>query len=133
MYQNNRDSDSRGTILPIATSIATTPQLNDLVYDAPRNRIYIANTGLNRVEVYDIASQQLLTPIKVGQLPVSLALTPDGACFMSPIPAARASASWILKHGFDRPGRVSAHSIRLEPGADSSQRDRRGLERLEDS
>ncbi len=78
VYQNNRDADSRGTIVPIATGIATTPQLNDLIYDAPRNHIYIANSGLNRVEVYDIASQQFLTPIKVGQLPISLALTPDG-------------------------------------------------------
>jgi uncharacterized protein (TIGR03437 family) len=78
VYQNNRDSDDRGTILPIATGIAITPQLTDLLFDAPRNRIYIANTGLNRVEVYDIASGQFLTPIKVGQLPVSLALTPDG-------------------------------------------------------
>jgi len=78
VYQNNRDSDSRGTIVPIATGISTSPQLNDLLYDAPRNRIYIANTGLNRVEVYDIASEQFLTPIKVGQLPIALALTPDG-------------------------------------------------------
>jgi uncharacterized protein (TIGR03437 family) len=78
VYQNNRDSDARGTIVPIATGISTNPQLNDLIYDAPRNRIYIANTGLNRVEVYDIASQQFLTPIKVGQLPIALALTPDG-------------------------------------------------------
>ena len=78
VYQNNRDSDSRGTILPIATGISTSPQFNDLLYDAPRNRIYIANSGLNRVEVFDIASQQFLTPIKVGQLPISLALTPDG-------------------------------------------------------
>lgn len=78
VYQNFRDADERGTILPIPTGISPSPQLNDLVYDAPRQRIYIANTGLNRVEVYDIASAQFLAPIKVGQLPVSLALTPDG-------------------------------------------------------
>jgi uncharacterized protein (TIGR03437 family) len=79
VYQNFRDSDDRGTILPIATGIGSGAQLNDLVYDATRQRIYIANTGLNRVEVYDIGSQQFLTPIKVGQLPVSLALTPDAS------------------------------------------------------
>ncbi len=78
VYQNFRDSDDRGTILPIATGISSSYQLNDLVYDAARQRVYIANTGLNRVEVYDIGSAQFLTPIKVGQLPVSLALTPDG-------------------------------------------------------
>jgi uncharacterized protein (TIGR03437 family) len=79
VYQNFRDADDRGTILPIATGISSNPQLTDLVYDATRQRIYIANTGLNRVEVYDIASAQFLTPIKVGQLPVSLALTPDAS------------------------------------------------------
>jgi uncharacterized protein (TIGR03437 family) len=78
VYQNFRDSDDRGTILPISTGISSSPQLTDLVYDAARQRLYIANTGLNRVEVYDIGTQQFLTPIKVGQLPVSLALTPDG-------------------------------------------------------
>ena len=55
VYQNFRDSDDRGTILPIATGISSSPQLTDLVYDATRQRIYIANMGLNRVEVYDIA------------------------------------------------------------------------------
>jgi len=79
VYQNFRDSDDRGTILPIATGVSSNPQLTDLVYDATRQRIYIANTGLNRVEVYDISTQQFLTPIKVGQLPVSLALTPDAS------------------------------------------------------
>ena len=79
VYQNFRDSDDRGTIVPIATGISSSPQLTDLVYDATRQRIYIANTGLNRVEVYDIATQAFLAPIKVGQLPVSLALTPDAS------------------------------------------------------
>lgn len=79
VYQNFRDADDRGTILPIATGISTNPQLTDLVYDATRQRIYIANMGLNRVEVYDIGTQAFLTPIKVGQLPVSLALTPDAS------------------------------------------------------
>jgi uncharacterized protein (TIGR03437 family) len=78
VYQNNRDSDARGTILPIPTGNSATYQLNDLIYDIPRQRIYIANSGLNRIEVYDLASKQFLAPTKVGQLPVSLALTPDG-------------------------------------------------------
>jgi uncharacterized protein (TIGR03437 family) len=77
-YENARDSDARGTILPLAIGpLAATP-LPDLVYDSTRQRLYIANSGLNRVEVYDMASQAFLTPIKVGQMPTSLALTPDG-------------------------------------------------------
>ena len=47
--------------------------------DNNRQRIYIANSGLNRVEIYDIRQRQMLTPLKVGQLPRSLAITPDGS------------------------------------------------------
>ena len=78
VFENNRDSDSRGTVIPIPGGSFTGEAFLDLAYDATRQRVYIANTGLNRVEVYDIQQQQLLAPIKVGQLPSSLALTPDG-------------------------------------------------------
>jgi uncharacterized protein (TIGR03437 family) len=77
-YENARDSDARGTVIPVAIGpLAATP-LTDLVYDSTRQRIYITNTGLNRVEVYDIQSQAFLAPIKVGQLPTTMSLTPDG-------------------------------------------------------
>jgi uncharacterized protein (TIGR03437 family) len=79
VYENNRDAEARGTILPIATGVSSAEQLEDLIYDAPRQRIYIANSGLNRVEVFDIRTGRLLAPIKVGQLPRSMALTPDGS------------------------------------------------------
>ncbi len=78
VYENSRDSDARGTIVPIPVGIATGATLPDLAYDSTRQRVYIANSGLNRVEVYDIQQQAFLTPIKVGQLPVSMALTPEG-------------------------------------------------------
>ncbi len=77
-YENARDSNARGTIVPLAIGPSAATPLTDLVYDQTRQRLYIANYGLNRVEVYDIQSQAFLTPIKVGQLPNSLALTPDG-------------------------------------------------------
>jgi len=84
VLQNNHDSDAPGTIVPIATGTGSvilarlTAGLNDLVWDAARKRVYIANTGLNRVEVFDAVQQKLLAPIKAGQFPFSLALTPDG-------------------------------------------------------
>jgi uncharacterized protein (TIGR03437 family) len=78
VYQNSRDSEARGTIVPIPVNISGSQQLTDLVYDSARQRVYVSNSGQNRVEVYDIAQNKLLTPIKVGQLPTSLALTPDG-------------------------------------------------------
>jgi uncharacterized protein (TIGR03437 family) len=78
VFQNSRDSDSRGTILPIPGGSTTGESFPDLVYDALRQRLYIANYGLNRIEIFDIGQQQFLAPLPVGQLPNSLALTPDG-------------------------------------------------------
>ncbi len=79
VYQNNRDTESLGDIIPIATNTSAVNEgLVDMTYDATRRRIYIANSGLNRVEIYDERTRQMLEPIKVGQLPRSLALSLDG-------------------------------------------------------
>lgn len=78
VYENSRNAEARGTIIPVPVGISPNQALEDLVYDQPRQRLYIANAGLNRVEVFDIPQQKFLAPIKVGQLPRSLALTPDG-------------------------------------------------------
>ena len=78
VYENNRDAEARGSILPIVTATSTAEQLEDLIYDQPRQRLYLANSGMNRVEVFDIKQGKLLAPMKVGQLPRSMALSPDG-------------------------------------------------------
>lgn len=78
VYQNNRDAEARGDLVPIEVGISDQEGLVDMALDAQRQRLYIANSGLNRVEVFDLRSRRLLEPIKVGQLPRSLALTPDG-------------------------------------------------------
>jgi uncharacterized protein (TIGR03437 family) len=78
VYQNYHSSEAAGTILPIASGSTAATALLDIAYDATRQRVYLANAARNQVEVYDIAQQQLLAPIPVGQLPSSLALTPDG-------------------------------------------------------
>ncbi|MBV8731066.1 MAG: hypothetical protein JO336_14765, partial [Acidobacteriia bacterium] len=78
VYQNNRDAEVNGMIVPLAGGQVSGEAFPDLLYDQTRQRIYIANAGWNRIEVYDIGQQALLAPIKVGQLPTSLALTPDG-------------------------------------------------------
>ena len=79
VYQNNRNAESRGSVIPVPVGISANESLVDMVYDSTRRRLYIANSGMNRVEVFDIGQQQFLAPIKVGQLPRSLALTPDGS------------------------------------------------------
>ncbi|MEO7146229.1 MAG: beta-propeller fold lactonase family protein [Bryobacteraceae bacterium] len=78
VFQNNRNAEARGTLVPVPIGISANEGLTDLVYDAQRQRVYLSNAGLNRVEVYDIGQQQLLAPITVGQLPQSMALSPDG-------------------------------------------------------
>lgn len=79
VFQNNRDSDARGQIVPMQVGISASEGLTDLVYDPQRQRLYITNSGLNRLEVFDIRQQRLLAPIKVGQLPRSMALSLDGS------------------------------------------------------
>lgn len=78
VFQNMRDADARASVLPVATGPSGAQGLTDMVADSARQRLYIANAGLNRVEVFDMRSRTFLAPIKVGQLPRSLALTPDG-------------------------------------------------------
>ncbi len=78
VYQNNRNSEAKGTIIPIPIGISNSEGLVDMVTDTARQRLYIANSGLNRVEVFDMRAKRLLDPIKVGQLPRSLALGTDG-------------------------------------------------------
>jgi uncharacterized protein (TIGR03437 family) len=78
VFQNYRDVESRGEIAAVPVGLSANEALEDLVMDARRQRLYVANSGMNRVEVFDTRQRRLLTPIKVGQLPRSLAMTPDG-------------------------------------------------------
>ncbi|MBC8165152.1 MAG: beta-propeller fold lactonase family protein, partial [Bryobacteraceae bacterium] len=79
VFQNFRDSESRGSLIPIPVGLSANEALEDMVVDQVRRRLYIANSGLNRIEVFDMRTGQLMNPIRAGQLPRSLAMTPDGA------------------------------------------------------
>ena len=72
VFQNNRNAESRGVIIPVDIG-ATTTGLTDMLSDPVRQRLYIANPGLNRIEVFDMQRQAFLAPIAVGQLPRSMA------------------------------------------------------------
>jgi uncharacterized protein (TIGR03437 family) len=78
VYQNYRDSVAAGTIVPIAINALTTEGLTDIVMDTTRKLLYIANSGLNRIEVFDTVAKALKAPIKVGQLPIGMAISSDG-------------------------------------------------------
>lgn len=77
-FQNSRDTEARAGVRVLPTGPITSDGLTDMVMHAPRRRLFVANAGLNRVEVFDMDSGEFLPPIKAGQLPRSLALTPDG-------------------------------------------------------
>ncbi|MCX6637049.1 MAG: hypothetical protein NT090_18495, partial [Acidobacteria bacterium] len=77
-YQNYRNAEANGDVRTAPTSVSTSEGLVDTVMDSVRQRLYIANSGLNRVEVFDTRANQFLAPIKAGQLPRSLAMTPNG-------------------------------------------------------
>jgi uncharacterized protein (TIGR03437 family) len=78
VFQNSRNAEAQGEIIPVPVGPVASEGLVEMVHDQARQRLYIANSGMNRIEVFDIPSRQLLEPVKVGQLPRSLALTPDG-------------------------------------------------------
>jgi uncharacterized protein (TIGR03437 family) len=77
VFQNNRNAEARGTVIPMDVG-ATTTGLTDIVSDTVRRRLYIANPGLNRIEVFDMQRAQFLSSIRVGQLPRSIAISSDG-------------------------------------------------------
>jgi len=77
VFQNNRNAEARGSIVPIDWGASSTG-LADLLVDSTRQRLYIANPGLNRLEVFDMQKQTFLAPIPVGQLPRSMAFGNDG-------------------------------------------------------
>ena len=78
VYMNVRQSDQRGVIYPVATGTTVAEGLQDLVVDEDRGRLYITNSGYNRIEVFDRVSQRFLAPIEVGQLPHQMAPAGDG-------------------------------------------------------
>lgn len=79
VYQNNRNAEAEGDVIPIEVGISANEGLVDMTYDPVRRRVYIANSGKNRVEVYDERTRRLLEPIPVGQLPRSMALSLDNS------------------------------------------------------
>lgn len=76
VFQNSRNAEARGTIIPVDWG-ATNTGLVDLLTDSARQRLYLANPAMNRIEVFDMQRRQLLGPIPVGQLPRSMAFGND--------------------------------------------------------
>jgi len=83
VFQNNRNAEAAGTILPVDIggvnpTGGTATGLTDMLEDTARQRLYISNAGMNRIEIFDMQQKKFLTPVSVGQLPRAMALAPDG-------------------------------------------------------
>lgn len=78
VFQNMRDSEARADVIPVDVGPVASEGLVDLAVDTTRQKLYIANSGLNRVEIFDMNSKTFQVPLKVGQRPRSLAISPDG-------------------------------------------------------
>ena len=79
VYMNFRGNDERGIIYPAPTTLANNEGLYELILDEPRGRVYLSNSGYNRIEVFDTRRLKFLDPIEVGQLPHSMAMSLDGS------------------------------------------------------
>ena len=77
VFQNYRNAEARGTVFPVTQNISGGEALMDLVFDPARQRAYLTNSGMNRVEIFDVAGQQFLSPVTVGQLPHNVAFGTD--------------------------------------------------------
>src|SRR5205814_6071968 len=65
---NFRDVSDRGTIVPV-NGVGV-----DMQMDVARQRIYIANYTQDQIEVFSLANQRFLPPIRVGNRPLSMAM-----------------------------------------------------------
>src|SRR5437016_2077338 len=65
---NFRDVSDRGTIVPV-NGLGV-----DMQMDSGRQRLYIANYTLGQVEVFSLESQTFLSPIRVGNRPLSMVM-----------------------------------------------------------
>lgn len=88
VYMNFRQPDQRGVIYPVPTTPNNAPSgtanpagnegLQDILLDEPHKKLYITNSGYNRIEVFDLQKQHFVNPIPVGQLPHQMAMGTDG-------------------------------------------------------
>ena len=65
---NFRDVSDRGAIVPI-NGVAV-----DMQMDSARQRLYIANYTQDQIEVFSLVTQSFLSPIRVGNRPLSMAM-----------------------------------------------------------
>jgi len=67
------------TLTVVAGKTYTLPagsQISDAIFNKNRNELYLSNTALSRLEVFDLATASFVASIPVGSRPVGLAMWP---------------------------------------------------------
>lgn len=98
VYQNWQNAETKTPIFPIEVGINDAEGLADVVVDNLRQHVYIANSGKNQVEVFDIRQQALRNPIEVGQFPRSMAFGTDNRTLF----VANSGGEWISMVDLDQ-------------------------------
>jgi YVTN family beta-propeller protein len=83
VFMNYRPSDERGVVYPVPTTGTVAEGLQDIVLDEQRSRVYISNSGYNRIEVFDTKKQRFITPMDAGQLPHQMTIGADGFLYVA--------------------------------------------------
>ena len=61
-----------GETTALETALTGVEGIVDVQVDDRRGRLYLANSGMNRIEVFDFRNKRMLPPIEVGQFPRSM-------------------------------------------------------------
>ena len=115
VYQNNRNAEDRGKVVPVQVGVSNSEGLMEMLQDPARQRIYISNSGMNRIEVFDMRTQTFLPPIKVGQLPHSMAFGNDGSTLYVGLTGAE-SIDIVSLDTMQKTGRVKFPPLPLNAG-----------------
>ncbi|UCH63518.1 MAG: hypothetical protein JSU77_03460 [Fidelibacterota bacterium] len=115
---DNNNSDNDTTDTPIDTTclfVDTTGACTDLPIAA---KLYVANTGDNTVSVVDIATQQVITTLAVGERPVAVSVQSElGLVYV----ACRDDKSvWVIDTDVDTVKRIinlPGHAIHITAGS----------------
>src|SRR5260370_31643958 len=60
------------------TAVSVVGAATDIALDETRGNLYVVNSTQNRIDVYATAQKRYLSPIAVGQQPLSAAMSRDG-------------------------------------------------------
>jgi hypothetical protein len=74
--KTNPSIDTLTVVAGRTISLPQGGQFGDAVFNPNRNELYLTNTALNQIEVFQLSTNTFATPIRVGSQPLGIALWP---------------------------------------------------------